>query len=44
VRDWLASRGVAIVEEGIRYGATGEGLSFYIKDPFGNTIELKRAD
>jgi catechol 2,3-dioxygenase-like lactoylglutathione lyase family enzyme len=43
MRDWLAGHGLAIVEEGIRYGATGDGLSFYIKDPFGNTIELKQA-
>ena len=42
MRDWLARHGIDIVEEGTRYGATGDGLSFYIKDPFGNTIELKR--
>ena len=43
MRAHLAAHGVAIVGEGIRYGATGDGLSFYIADPFGNVIELKRA-
>lgn len=42
VRAHLAAHGIEIVEEGIRYGATGDGLSFYVKDPSGNTIELKR--
>ena len=42
MRDHLAAHGVAIVEEGIRSGARGEGLSFYVKDPSGNVIELKR--
>jgi len=32
---------VAIVEEGQRYGADGEGLSLYVRDPEGNTVELK---
>lgn len=41
LRAHLAAHGVEIVEEGIRYGARGDGLSFYIRDPFGNTIELK---
>jgi glyoxylase I family protein len=41
MRAHLAAHGVAIVEEGIRSGARGEGLSFYIKDPSGNVIELK---
>ena len=41
MRAHLAARGVEIVEEGIRYGARGEGLSFYVRDPSGNTIELK---
>lgn len=43
MREHLAAHGVAIVEEGIRSGARGEGLSFYIKDPSGNVIELKRS-
>ena len=42
MRAHLAAHDVAIVEEGIRYGARGDGLSFYIADPFGNVIELKR--
>ena len=41
LRAHLAAHQVAIVEEGIRYGARGDGLSFYVKDPAGNTIELK---
>ena len=43
MRAWLAAHDIAIVEEGMRYGAGGDGLSFYVKDPFGNVIELKRA-
>ena len=41
MRTHLAHHGVAIVEEGIRYGANGDGMSFYICDPSGNQIELK---
>lgn len=41
MRAHLARHGVAIVEEGIRYGAQGDGMSFYIRDPSGNQIELK---
>ena len=41
MRAHLARHGVAIVEEGIRYGAAGDGMSFYICDPSGNQIELK---
>jgi glyoxylase I family protein len=37
----LAAHGIEIVEEGVRYGATGEGYSVYFNDPFGNQIELK---
>jgi glyoxylase I family protein len=43
MRAWLQRHGIAIVEEGLRYGASGEGLSFYVRDPFGNMVELKRA-
>jgi catechol 2,3-dioxygenase-like lactoylglutathione lyase family enzyme len=41
IRAHLAAHGVAIVEEGERYGATGEGYSLYVRDPEGNTVELK---
>ena len=41
MRAHLARHGVAVVEEGIRYGAKGDGMSFYIRDPSGNQIELK---
>ena len=46
MRAHLARHGINIVEEGIRYGADGDGMSFYICDPSGNQIELKgpRAD
>lgn len=41
IRAHLAAHGVTIVEEGQRYGADGDGLSLYIRDPEGNTVELK---
>jgi glyoxylase I family protein len=41
MRAHLAAHRVEIVEEGIRYGAKGDGMSFYVRDPFGNTLELK---
>ena len=41
MRSHLAAYGVDIVEEGVRYGATGDGYSVYFNDPFGNQIELK---
>ncbi len=41
MRAHLAAPGVRIVEEGIRYGAKGDGFSFYISDPSGNQVELK---
>jgi glyoxylase I family protein len=40
---WLATRGIAVREPGSRYGAQGEGRSFYIEDPDGNRVELKAA-
>jgi catechol 2,3-dioxygenase-like lactoylglutathione lyase family enzyme len=42
MRAHLAASGVAIEEEGIRYGAGGDSLSFYVRDPDGNLIELTR--
>ena len=41
LRAHLTANGVEIQEEGIRYGATGDGYSIYFSDPFGNQIELK---
>lgn len=41
MRAHLAAHGVEIVEEGIRTGARGDGLSFYVRDPAGNMLELK---
>ena len=41
MRAHLAARDVEIIEEGIRGGARGDGLSFYVKDPAGHVLELK---
>jgi glyoxylase I family protein len=41
IRAHLAQYGVAVVEEGPRYGADGNGFSLYVRDPEGNTVELK---
>ena len=41
IRAHLAAHGVEIVEEGQRYGADGDGFSLYVRDPEGNTVELK---
>ena len=41
IRAHLAACGVATGESGMRYGAEGEGLSLYLQDPEGNTVELK---
>lgn len=41
IRAHLAAYGVAVVEEGPRYGADGDGFSLYVRDPEGNTVELK---
>jgi catechol 2,3-dioxygenase-like lactoylglutathione lyase family enzyme len=40
IRAHLAAHGVEIVEEGERYGASGDGYSLYVRDPEGNTVEL----
>jgi catechol 2,3-dioxygenase-like lactoylglutathione lyase family enzyme len=41
IRAHLAAHGVTVTESGRRYGAEGEGPSVYIRDPDGNTVELK---
>ena len=41
VRAHLASHGIDAGELKKRYGAKGEGPSFYIADPDGNTVEIK---
>ena len=41
IRAHLAAHDVAVVEEGKRYGADGDGFSLYVRDPEGNTVELK---
>lgn len=41
VRAHLLAHGVDVGEEGLRYGAGGEGLSLYLKDPEGNGLELR---
>ena len=43
LRDWLARHGVESGPLERRYGATGFGPSLYIRDPDGNTVELKPA-
>ena len=41
LRIHLAAHGVEIIDAGNRYGAQGNGPSLYIRDPEGNTVELK---
>jgi len=41
MRAHLAAHGVAIEREAFHGGARGMGNSFYIRDPFGNKLELK---
>lgn len=43
LREYFTSRGVTVLESGLRYGAGGEGPSIYILDPDGNKVELKAA-
>ncbi len=41
LRAHLTAHGVEVGELATRYGAEGAGPSLYIKDPDGNTVELK---
>lgn len=41
IRSYLRARGIEVGELAVRYGATGEGPSYYLSDPEGNTVELK---
>ena len=41
IRAWLAEHGIETEAALPRYGAEGTGPSIYIRDPDGNTIELK---
>jgi glyoxylase I family protein len=41
MRAHLACHGVPIEREARHGGARGVGLSFYLRDPFGNLLELK---
>ena len=41
LRAHLAAHGITANESGRRYGAQGDGPSISIKDPDGNTVELK---
>lgn len=43
IRAHLHAHRVEVGETGQRYGAEGEGPSVYLRDPEGNTIELKRS-
>ena len=41
IRTHLSACGIEAGESGSRYGAEGEGPSIYLRDPEGNTVELK---
>jgi catechol 2,3-dioxygenase-like lactoylglutathione lyase family enzyme len=41
IRAHLERHGVAVTDSGSRYGADGDGPSLYLRDPEGNTVELK---
>lgn len=40
-REHLRRHGVEVESEGVRYGASGNGMSFSITDPDGNGVELR---
>ncbi|HET9159130.1 MAG TPA: VOC family protein [Caulobacteraceae bacterium] len=41
LRSYLTAAGAEVGEGGQRYGAKGTGPSLYVRDPEGNTVELK---
>ena len=41
LRAWLAEHGIDAGETRDRFGAEGSGPSLYVRDPDGNTVELK---
>lgn len=41
VRGLLARAGIAVESEGVRYGSSGDGWSISVRDPDGNSIELR---
>jgi catechol 2,3-dioxygenase-like lactoylglutathione lyase family enzyme len=41
IRAHLAAHGVEVADAGVRFGAGGDGPSLYVRDPEGNTVELK---
>jgi catechol 2,3-dioxygenase-like lactoylglutathione lyase family enzyme len=43
IAELMGFAGVSCSEVGTRYGADGYGLSIYVTDPDGNTVELKAA-